>query len=66
MQMSNRIKEIIEVILNSKGYVTIGEIAKQINVSDRTVYREIPEVTEIMREYGLIQSARKAWPQWEA
>ena len=50
MQMSNRIKEIIEVILNSKGYVTIGEIAKQINVSDRTVYREIPEVTEIMRE----------------
>ena len=29
MQMSNRIKEIIEVILNSKGYVTIGEIAKQ-------------------------------------
>lgn len=53
MQMSNRIKEIIEVILNSKGYVTIGEIAKQINVSDRTVYREIPEVTEIMREYGV-------------
>lgn len=28
MQMSNRIKEIIEVILNSKGYVTVGEIAK--------------------------------------
>lgn len=53
MQMSNRIKEIIEVILNSKGYVTIGEIAKQINVSDRTVYREIPEVTEVMREYGV-------------
>lgn len=53
MQMSNRIKEIIEVILNSKGYVTVGEIAKQINVSDRTVYREIPEVTEVMREYGV-------------
>ena len=53
MQMSNRIKEIIELILNSKGYVTVGEIAKQINVSDRTVYREIPEVTEVMREYGV-------------
>ncbi|MBS7008121.1 BglG family transcription antiterminator [Anaerostipes sp.] len=53
MLMSNRIKEIIEVILNSKGYVTVGEIARQIEVSDRTVYREIPEVTEVMREYGV-------------
>lgn len=53
MLMSNRTKEIIEVILNSKGYVTVGEIAKQIEVSDRTVYREIPEVTEVMREYGV-------------
>lgn len=53
MLMSNRIKEIIEVILNSRGYVTVGEIAKQIEVSDRTVYREISEVTEVMREYGV-------------
>lgn len=53
MLMSNRIKEIIEVILNSRGYVTVGEIAKQIEVSDRTVYREIPEVMEVMRGYGV-------------
>ena len=50
MQMSNRIKEIIEVILNSKGYVTVGEIAKQINVSDRT---------EAIRESNVMLSSEK-------
>lgn len=51
MLMSNRVKDIIQIVLSSRGFVTMKDIANKMNVSERTVYREIPEVTEVLRQY---------------
>ena len=47
MLMSNRVKDIIQIVLSSRGFVTMKAIANKMNVSERTVYREIPEVTRV-------------------
>ncbi len=39
-----RIKNILQIICNENDYVTISKIAKDLDVSGRTVLREIPEV----------------------
>lgn len=60
MLMSKRVQEIIEIILDNKGYITIQKIAGKIGVSERTIYKEIPEVTKIMKEYHIeLESASK-------
>ncbi|MFR2775429.1 MAG: BglG family transcription antiterminator [Anaerostipes sp.] len=51
--MSARIKEIIQIIIEEKGYITMKEIAGKMNISERTVYREIPEVTRVLSEYDI-------------
>ena len=53
MLMSNRVKDIIQIVLSSRGFVTIKDIANKMNISERTVYREIPEVTECLRQYQI-------------
>ena len=53
MLMSNRVKDIIQIVLSSRGFVTMKAIANKMNVSERTVYREIPEVTEVLRQYQI-------------
>ena len=53
MLMSNRVKDIIQIVLSSRGFVTMKDIANKMNVSERTVYREIPEVTEVLRQYQI-------------
>ena len=57
MVLSNRVKDILEIIINSKDYITIAEIAKNMGTSERTIYREIPEVTEIMNQGGVTLSS---------
>lgn len=57
MVLSNRVKDILEIIINSKDYITIAEIAKKLGTSERTIYREIPEVTEIMNRCGVSLSS---------
>ncbi len=52
MLMSNRVKDIIQIVLSSRGLV-MKDIANKMNVSERTVYREIPEVTEVLRQYQI-------------
>ncbi len=60
MLMSKRVHEMIEIILDNKGYITIQKIAGKIGVSERTIYKEIPEVTKIMKEYHIeLESASK-------
>lgn len=51
--MSNRTKEIIEVIIQQKGYIKVSEITQLLGISQRTVYRELPEITRIMQEHGM-------------
>ena len=53
MLMSNRVKDIIQIVLSSRDFVTMKDIANKMNVSERTVYREIPEVTEVLRQYQI-------------
>ena len=53
MLMSNRVKDIIQIVLSSRGFVTMKATANKMNVSERTVYREIPEVTEVLRQYQI-------------
>lgn len=54
MVMSARTKEIIQIVTAARGYITIKEIAAGMGISERTVYREIPEVTKVLAEYDII------------
>jgi len=47
-----RIKNILQIICNESDYVTISKIAKRLDVSGRTVLREIPEVEKILKQNG--------------
>ena len=53
MMMSARTKEIIQVVIAGREYITIKEIAVRMGISERTVYREIPEVSRVLREYEI-------------
>ena len=53
MVISDRAKEIIEYLLDATGYVRVSEIAKELGVTERTVYREMPEINNIMESCDL-------------
>lgn len=53
MLISDRSKEIIENLMNANGPLTVAALAKKLNVTERTIYRQIPEVTEIIESYDL-------------
>ena len=62
MVMSARTKEIIQIVTAARGYITIKEIAAGMGISERTVYREIPEVTKVLAEYDIIlETVSKKW-----
>ncbi len=48
-----RIKNILQIICNENEYVTISSIAKDLDVSGRTVLREIPEVEKFLKQNGI-------------
>lgn len=47
-----RVKRIVLSLCREKTYVTIAQIAKKLAVSTKTILREMPEVEELLREYG--------------
>ncbi|MDD4369957.1 MAG: transcription antiterminator [Anaerostipes sp.] len=51
--ISNRIKKILGIILQTKESVNVSQISEEIGVSERTIYRELPEVTEILSENNI-------------
>nr|WP_310942864.1 BglG family transcription antiterminator [Paenibacillus doosanensis] len=53
LNVSSRHRQILELLLNRKDEITAGEIAAAINVSTRTVHRELSEVEQIVEAYGL-------------
>lgn len=60
MIMSARTKEILQILTAEKHYITIKEIASELSISERTVYREIPEVANVLAVYGMeLQTASK-------
>lgn len=46
-----RIKNIVQIICNEAGFVTIASIASRLNISTKTVLREIPEIEEWLEYY---------------
>lgn len=53
MNISNRQRQILELLLNRKDEITAGEIAAEIKVSTRTVHRELSELEEILAAYDV-------------
>jgi len=48
-----RLKNILQIITNENDYITISKIAKDLNVSGRTVMREIPEAQKFLKQNGV-------------
>ena len=48
-----RVKNILQNVCNENEYITIAKIAKDLDVSGRTVLREIPEVEKFLKQNGV-------------
>ncbi|MHC1683767.1 MAG: BglG family transcription antiterminator [Clostridiaceae bacterium] len=53
IRITLRQKSILQDICNSKDYITISSIAKHLNISGRTVLRELDEIEKWLEFYGL-------------
>ncbi|WP_179232848.1 BglG family transcription antiterminator [Paenibacillus rigui] len=53
MHVSNRQRQILEMLLSRNGEITASEIASEIKVSVRTVHRELPELEKMLEAYGI-------------
>ncbi|WP_080844298.1 BglG family transcription antiterminator [Cytobacillus gottheilii] len=53
MYISARERKILELLLLQPGETTVKEIAKELEVSSRTIHRDLKGVEEILKEYGL-------------
>ena len=53
MLMSTRTKEIIQIIILEHGYITMKKIADKMKISERTVYRNMNEISDVLAEYDL-------------
>lgn len=51
--MNRRYREILNIILNTDGYITGNELARLCNVSIRTIRRDIKEINVLLKEYNM-------------
>ncbi|WP_374717383.1 BglG family transcription antiterminator [Neobacillus sp.] len=54
MYISARERQILDILLTANHEVTVKDLAEQIGVSGRTVHRDLKNVEDILKEYGLI------------
>jgi mannitol operon transcriptional antiterminator len=54
MNISNRQRQMLELLINRKDEITAGEMAAGIKVSTRTIHRELLELENILASYGVI------------
>jgi mannitol operon transcriptional antiterminator len=54
MSLSYRHRQILELLLRVPDDITAGEIAAEINVSTRTIHRELSELETLLADSGLI------------
>ncbi len=59
MDMTPRIRQILNFLLTKKSTVTDQEIAEALGISKRTVLREMEEVGRIIKEHGLTYVRKK-------
>ena len=48
-----RVKNILQNVCNENEYITIAKIAKDLDVSGRTILREIPQVEKFLKQNGV-------------
>lgn len=53
MMYSSRLKKIIKMLIENDNYIKIEDIAKVLDISKRTVFREIKDLQEILNTYEL-------------
>lgn len=54
MKVSKRQRQIIELLIERKNELTVAEIAREIQVSSRTIHRGLMEIEAILGAYGII------------
>lgn len=53
MVCSSRLKKIIKILLESENYIRIEDIAQLLNISKRTVFRELKGLQVLLNTYEL-------------
>lgn len=53
MNYSKRVVEIVDKLLKSSAYCSVSEIAEQLAISKRTIFREMDEVEHLVVELGM-------------
>jgi len=53
LYITGRERKIIEILLQSEHEITLGELASQLQVSNRTVQRDLKHVEEMLQDYHL-------------
>ena len=53
MKLSDRQKSIMKSLLESHDYQTTEQIARQLNVSKKTIYRELDELRNLLRNENI-------------
>lgn len=61
LNITSRIKKIISILLSQQEYITAQEISEQINVSTRTVLRELENVEKILEEKKAFLEKKKGF-----
>lgn len=51
--IDSRLKKLLEILLNSRNYITVDQIAKILNVSNRTIRNDLDKLEEIVELEGL-------------
>ncbi len=52
--MSQRLTTLFQIMLKSKTPVTVSELAKNVSVSTRTVFRELENIDVVLKKYNLV------------
>lgn len=53
MNISSRQRQILEILLRERDGITIGNIAEEVQVSSRTVHRELKDLEDLIKRYEL-------------
>lgn len=54
MNYSRRVVEIVDILSHQTDYMAVSEIADQLNISKRTIFREMEDVERLTNELGMI------------
>lgn len=58
MNISSRQRHILEILLREPEGITVGKIAEEVQVSSRTVHRELKELEKLIKRYDLIMEKK--------